>query len=152
MKKTRKPDKADVEAIREQILHFACDKHSFTLERDSLLPAGDWIAELTVTCRDHPEVDRLHCEAPVGEHYLRLALDLTVDATTWETASETILQTVAEHDIALHPSPEQGEAGAKHFRLYARAWTPGFSQRIFGLTFSNLVACKAAVLSMLSVK
>ncbi len=40
MKKKRRPDKSDLEAIRDQILDFACAKHDFKLETDDFLPEG----------------------------------------------------------------------------------------------------------------
>ena len=69
MKKKRRPDKSDLEAIRDQILDFACTKHDFKLEKDDFLPEGDWNGVFIVKFRDSSEEDRLYCEAPLGENF-----------------------------------------------------------------------------------
>ncbi len=51
MKKKRRPDKSDLEAIRDQILDFACTKHDFKLEKDDFLPEGDWNGVFIVSSR-----------------------------------------------------------------------------------------------------
>jgi len=154
MKKKRRPDKSDLEAIRDQILDFACTRHDFKLETDDFLPGGDWNGIFTVKFRDNSKEDRLYCEAPLGEHFLRFGLDLVFDEKAWERKSENILREVSGHDVAIYPNlgPDKGEDGKRHCRLYSRAWIPNFSQRIFGLTLSNLMDCKDAVLLMLSKK
>ena len=146
MKKKRRPDKSDLEAIRDQILDFACTKHDFKLEKDDFLPEGDWNGVFIVKFRDSSEEDRLHCEAPLGENFFRFGLDLVFDEKVWEREYENIFREVAGYDVALYLSPAGGEEGKRHGRLYSRAWIPNFSQRIFGLTLSNLMDCKAAVL------
>ncbi len=148
MKKKRRPDKSDLEAIRDQILDFACTKHDFKLEKDDFLPEGDWNGVFIVKFRDSSEEDRLHCEAPLGESFFRFGLDLVFDEKVWEREYENIFREVAEYDVALYLSPAGGEEDKRHCRLYSRAWIPNFSQRIFGLTLSNLMDCKAAVLSI----
>ena len=152
MKKKRRPDKSDLEAIRDQILDFACTKHDFKLEKDDFLPEGDWNGVFIVKFRDSSEEDRLHCEAPLGENFFRFGLDLVFDEKIWERKYENIFREVSGYDVALYLSPARGEEGKRHCRLYSRAWIPNFSQRIFGLTLSNLMDCKDAVLSILSKK
>ncbi len=152
MKKKRRPDKSDLEAIRDQILDFACAKHDFKLETDDFLPEGDWNGVFIVKFRDNSEEDRLYCEAPLGEHFLRFGLDLTLDDNIWEREYENIIREVSGYDVAIYLSPAKGEERKRHCRLYSRAWVPNFSQRIFGLTLSNLMDCKDAVLSMHSKK
>ncbi|MDP6432980.1 MAG: hypothetical protein QGI15_01505, partial [Candidatus Scalindua sp.] len=148
MKKKRRPDKSDLEAIRDQILDFACTKHDFKLEKDDFLPEGDWNGVFFVKFRDSSEEDRLYCEAPLGENFFRFGLDLVFDEKVWEREYENISREVAGYDIALYLSPAGGsprrllsgeEEGKRHCRLYSRAWIPNFSQRIFGLTLSNLM-------------
>ncbi len=152
MKKKRRPDKSDLEAIRDQILDFACAKHDFKLETDDFLPEGDWNGIFIVKFRDNPEEDRLYCEAPLGKRFLRFRLDLTFEEKIWEREYENIFREVSGYDVAIDLNPEKGEGRKRHCRLYSRAWIPNFSQRIFGLTLSNLMDCKDAVLSMLSKK
>ncbi len=152
MKKKRRPDKSDLEAIRDQILDFACAKHDFKLETDDFLPEGDWNGVFIVKFRDNPEEDRLYCEAPLGKHFLRFRLDLTFEDKIWEREYENIFREVSGYDVAIYLNPEKGEGRKRHCSLYSRAWIPNFSQRIFGLTLSNLMDCKDAVLSMLSKK
>jgi len=146
MKKKRRPDKSDLEAIRDQILDFACTKHDFKLEKDDFLPEGDWNGVFIVKFKDSSEEDCLYCDAPLGENFFRFGLDLVFDEKAWEREYENIFREVAEYDVALYLSPAGGEEGKRHCRLYSRAWIPNFSQRIFGLTLSNLMDCKAAVL------
>ena len=152
MKKKRRPDKSDLEAIRDQILDFACTKHDFKLEKDDFLPEGDWNGVFIVKFRDSSEEDRLHCEAPLGENFFRFGLDLVFDEKVWEREYENIFREVAGYDVALYLSPAGEEEDKRHCRLCSRAWIPNFSQRIFGLTLSNLMDCKDAVLSTLSKK
>jgi hypothetical protein len=152
MKKKRRPDKSDLEAIRDQILDFACAKHDFKLETDDFLPEGDWNGVFIVKFKDNLQEDRLYCEAPLGENFFRFGLDLVFDEKVWERKYENILREVSGYDIAIYLSPDRGENGKRHCRLYSRAWIPNFSQRIFGLTLSNLMDCKDAVMLMLSKK
>ena len=152
MKKKRRPDKSDLEAIRDQILDFACTKHDFKLEADDFLPEGDWSGVFIVKFKDNSQEDRLYCEAPLGENFFRFGLDLVFDEKVWERKYENILREVSGYDVAIYLSPDKGEEGKRHCRLYSRAWIPNFSQRIFGLTLSNLMDCKDAVLLMLSKK
>jgi hypothetical protein len=152
MKKKRIPDKSDLESIRDQILDFACTKHDFKLEKDEFLQNGNWRGVFIVTFRDNPEEERLYCEAPLGEHFMRFGMDLEVDGKVWQREYEDILREASKYDAAVYPIPIEGEGIKRHCRLYSRAWLPSFSQRIFGLTLSNLMDCKEAVLSMLSGK
>ncbi len=146
MKKKRRPGKSDLEAIRDQILDFVCTKHDFKLEKDDFLPEGDWNGVFIVKFRDSSEEDRLYCEAPLGENFFRFGLDLVFDEKVWEKEYENIFREVAGYDVALYLSPAGGEEDKRHCRLYSRAWIPNFNQRIFGLTLSSLMDCKAAVL------
>ncbi len=150
MKKRRVPNKSDLEAIRNQIVEFACDKHDFVPRADEFIPSGDWHAMFIVKFRDHPEEEQLYCEAPLGEHYVRFALDLEITDDIWQSEYASICRRAAAFDAAVCPLPEAGESRPRYCRLQARAWTPGFSQRIFGLTLSNLIDCKAAIMAMLA--
>jgi hypothetical protein len=150
MKKKRIPDKSDLDAIRNQILDFACDKHNFKPETDEFLGNGAWCGVFIVKFHDKPEEERLYCEAPLGEHFMRFGLDLEVGGENWKREYENILREVSGYDVAVCPVPANGEGTTRHCRLYSRAWVPNFSQRIFGLTLSNLMDCKEAVLLMLS--
>jgi hypothetical protein len=150
MKKKRVPDKSDLDTIRDQILDFACAKHDFKPEADEFLQNGDWNGIFIVKFRDNPEEERLHCEVPLGEHFIRFGLNLEVDGETWKREYENILREASGYDVALYPIPADGEESKRHYGLYSRAWIPNFSQRIFGLTLTNLMDCKKAVLSILS--
>ncbi len=105
MKKKRRPDKSDLEAIRDQILDFACTKHDFKLEKDDFLPEGDWNGVFIVKFRDSSEEDRLHCEAPLGENFFRFGLDLTFDENIWGREYENIIGVVSVYDVAIYLSP-----------------------------------------------
>ncbi|MFV1976049.1 MAG: hypothetical protein ACC651_09890 [Candidatus Scalindua sp.] len=150
MKKKRVPDKSDLDTIRDQILDFACAKHDFKPETDEFLQNGDWNGIFIVKFRDNPEEERLHCEVPLGEHFIRFGLNLEVDGETWKREYENILREASGYDVALYPIPADEEESKRHYGLYSRAWIPNFSQRIFGLTLTNLMDCKKAVLSILS--
>ncbi len=152
MKKKRTPDKSDLEAIRDQILDFACAKHDFKPEKDEFIRNGDWNAVFIVKFKDNPEEERLYCEAPLGEHFIRFGLDLEVGEDVWQREYENILREISGYDVAICPVPSEGIGGKRHCLLYSRAWIPNFGQRIFGLTLTNLMDCKEAVLSMLSDK
>ena len=124
--------------------------HDFRAEKDEFLHNGDWNAVFVVAFRDQPEEERLHCEAPIGEHFVRFWLTIEVDQEIWETKHENILRVASRFDVAVEPGTVEGEKGNRRCRLCTRAWLPGFSQRIFGLTLSNLMECKGAVLAMLT--
>ena len=145
MKKKRVPDKSDLDAIRDQILDFACAKHDFKPETDEFLKNGDWRGVFIVTFKDSPEEERLYCEAPLGEHFMRFGMNIEVDGEIWKNGYEKILQKASGYDVAVCPLPAEGEESKRHCRLYSRAWIPNFSQRIFGLTLTNLMDCKKAV-------
>lgn len=144
------PDKSDLDTIRDQILDFACAKHDFKPETDEFLQNGNWNGVFIVKFRDIPEEERLYCEAPLGEHFIRFGLSLEVDGETWKNEYEMILQEASDYDVALYPIPSEGDESKKQFRLYSKAWIPNFSQRIFGLTLTNLLDCKKTVLLILS--
>ena len=61
MKKRIIPGKSDLEAIRNQILDFACVAHDFRAETDEFLQNGDWNGVFVVEFRDRPEEEWLHC-------------------------------------------------------------------------------------------
>ncbi len=149
MKKKRVPDKSDLDAIRDQILDFACARHDFKPETDEFLQNGDWRGVFIVKFRDNPEEERLYCEAPLGEHFIRFRIDIEVGGEAWKSKFENILQEASGYDAAVCPIPAE-EENKRHCRLYSRAWIPNFSQRIFGLTLTNLLDCKKAVSLMLS--
>ena len=152
MKKKRIPDKSDLEAIRDQILDFACAKHDFKPETDEFLQNGDWKGVFIVKFRDDPEEERLYCESPLGEHFMRFRMDIEVVEKVWQREYENIFREAAKYDVAVYPIQAGGEGSKRHCHLYSRVWVPNFSQRIFGLTLTNLMDCKEAVLLMLSVK
>ncbi|HHT9105929.1 MAG TPA: hypothetical protein ACFYD7_08675 [Candidatus Wujingus californicus] len=150
MKEKRKPDRSDLEAIRNQILDFACAKHDFKLESEDFPFEGNWDGIFLIKFRDEAEEDRLYCEAPLGEHFVRFGLDLYVDEQLWQREWENVLRKASGYDVAVYPSISP-EGGKRRCRLSARAWIPNFGQRIFGLTLSTLVDCKQAILSMIKV-
>ena len=150
MKKRSIPGKSDLEAIRNQILDFACVAHDFRAETDEFLHNGDWNGVFVVEFRDHPEEERLHCEAPSGEHFVRFWLNIEVDEEVWGERLEDILRVASRYDVAVDPAQVVEEGGKRLCRLSSRAWIPSFSQRIFGLTLSNLMECKSALLTMFS--
>ncbi|GJQ58422.1 MAG: hypothetical protein D8M57_14655 [Candidatus Scalindua sp. AMX11] len=150
MNKKRKPDKEDVVAIRNQLLDFACTKHDFKLEKEEYHQEGDWNGVFIVKFRDDPQEDRLHCHTPFGEQFITFGLDLDVDEEVWKSESENIFRVASRYDIAIYVSPRKENGERRHCRLSSRAWIPNFSQRIFGLTFSNLMDCKGSILLMLA--
>jgi hypothetical protein len=149
MKRKRVPDKSDLDAIRDQILDFACTKHDFKPETDEFLQNGDWHGVFIVKFRDSPEEERLYCEAPLGEHFMRFGMDIEIDGKIWKNECEKILQETSGYDVADCPIHAEREESKRHCRLYSRAWIPNFSQRIFGLTLTNILDCKKAVSLML---
>ncbi len=152
MKKKRIPDKSDLEAIRGQILDFACAKHDFKPKTDEFLQNGDWRGVFIVKLIDNPEEELLYCEAPLGEHFIRFGMDIEVDGELWQREYENILRVATKYDAAVYPVPAVEKGCIRYCGLYSRAWIPNFSQRIFGLTLTNLMDCKGAVLSVLSGK
>ena len=143
------PDRSDLESIRNQILDFACAKHNFKMASEDFPFDGNWNAVFLIKFRDNPEEDRLYCEAPLGEHFIRFGLDLEVGEQVWQREYENVFRKASGYDVAIYPSLAK-EGGKRHCRLSIRAWIPNFGQRIFGLTLSNLIDCKKAILSMLS--
>ncbi|GIL18903.1 MAG: hypothetical protein BroJett041_00170 [Candidatus Jettenia caeni] len=149
MKEKRRPDRSDLEAMRNQLLDFACARHDFKLESEDFPFDGNWNGVFLIRFRDNLKEDRLYCEVPLGEHFIRFGLELEIDEQIWHQEHENILRKASGYDIAIYPSlPKENKQ--RHCRLSARAWTPNFGQRIFGLTLSNLIDCKKAILSMLS--
>lgn len=149
MKEKRKPDRSDLEAIRNQILDFACAKHDFKLESEDFPFEGNWNGVFIIKFKDHPVEDKLYCEVPLGEHFIKFGLDLEVDKQVWQQESENIFRKASGYDVAIYPSLSEKD-DKQLCRLSTRAWTPNFGQRIFGLTLSNLIECKKAILSMFS--
>lgn len=149
MKEKRKPDRSDLEAIRNQILDFACTKHDFKLESEDFPFDGNWNGVFLIKFRDNPEEDKLYCEAPLGGHFIRFGLDLEMDEQIWQREHEDIYREASGYDVAIYPS-HTPEGGKRHCRLSLRVWVPNFGQRIFGLTLSNLMDCKKAIVSMLA--
>ncbi len=149
MKEKRKPDRTDLEAIRNQILDFACVKHDFKLASEDFPFDGNWNGVFLIKFRDNSGEERLYCEAPLGEHFIRFGLDLEVDEQVWQRERENIFREASGYDVAIYPSIAEA-GGKRHCRLSIRAWIPNFGQRIFGLTLSNLMDCKKAILAMLS--
>ena len=149
MKEKRRRDRSDLEAISNQILDFACARHDFKLESEDFPFDGNWNGVFLIKFKDSPEEDRLYCEAPLGEHFIRFGLDLEVDEHIWKRDHENIFREASGYDVAIYPSLAK-EGGKRHCRLSVRAWVPNFGQRIFGLTLSNLMDCKKAIKSMLA--
>jgi hypothetical protein len=147
MKKGIKPGKSDLENIRNLILEFACTVHDFTLEKDDFLPNGDWNSIFIVTFKHTKHEDRLFCKAPFGEYFIRFGVHIELEKEIWEKESDAILEVISKFDIAIH-SHLNAEKDKIDCHLTTRAWIPNFNQRIFGLTFSNLLNCKQAVLSL----
>jgi hypothetical protein len=146
MKKGIKPGISDIKNIRDLILEFACTIHDFTLEKDDFLPNGDWNSTFLITFKHNKQEDRLFCEAPFGEYFIRFGVPVVLEKKIWERESLAILSVISEFDIAIHPQSNE-EKDENYFHLTTRAWIPNFNQRIFGLTFSNLLNCKQTVLS-----
>lgn len=149
MKEKRRPDRQDLEAMRNQILDFACARHDFKLESEDFPFDGNWNGVFLIKFKDNPEEDRLHCDAPLGEHFIRFGLDLEVGEQIWQRMHEDICREASGYDVAIYPSHASEGGGKRHCRLSIRAWIPNFGQRIFGLTISNLMDCKKAIVSML---
>ena len=151
MKEKRRPGRSDLEAVRSQILDFACAKHDFKLESEDFPFDGNWNGVFLIKFRDNPESDRLYCEVPLGEYFIRFGLDLELDEQVWRKTHEDILREASGYDVAIYPShaPEDGKLRC---RLSLRAWVPNFGQRIFWLTISTLIDCKKAILSMLALE
>ncbi len=149
MKEKRRPDRLDLEAIRNQILDFACAKHDFKLESEDFPFDGNWNGVFLIKFKDDSGEERLYCEAPLGEHFIRFGLDLEIDEKVWQEEHENISREASGYDVAVYP-PHAPEDGKRHCRLSIRAWIPNFGQRIFGLTLSNLMDCKKAISLMLS--
>ena len=92
MKDKRRLDRLDLEAIRNQILDFACAKHDFKLESEDFPFDGNWNGVFLVKFKDNSGEERLYCEAPLGEHFVRFGLDLEVDEKVWQREHENIFR------------------------------------------------------------
>ncbi len=130
--------------VREQIMTFACGAHAFGVERDDLQPDEAWEATFVVAFHGTDRKERLHCRAVAGEQHIRFWVDAPLIESDWKNRQDEILASASSFDVAVAPvrSPESQNGFA--LRFSTRAWIPRFSQRIFGLTFSNLMNCKAA--------
>ena len=131
-----------LEKVREQIMTFACGAHDFGVELDEFDPDISWHAVFLVHFRGSGRQERLLCRAEKGEHHVRFWVEATVDEETWQDRLDGMLNETSRFDVALKSVRIQGK-GKRLVRLSTRAWMPNFSQRIFGLTFSNLMDCKA---------
>ena len=72
---------------------------------------------------------------------------MDLEKKVWERESHAILTAISKFDIAIHPQLNE-EKDKINCHLTTRAWIPNCNQRIFGLTFSNLLDCKKTVLSL----
>jgi len=104
MKEKRRPDRLDLESIRNQILDFACAKHDFKLESEDFPFDGNWNGVFLVKFKDNSGEERLYCEAPLGEHFIRFGLDLEVDEKVWLQEYENIFREASGYDVAIYPS------------------------------------------------
>ena len=77
------------------------DAADFTLENDDFLPNGDWNSTFLVTFKLNKLEDRLFCEAPFGEYFLRFGVDVVLEKKIWERESHTILAAISKFDIIL---------------------------------------------------
>jgi hypothetical protein len=150
MKEKRKPDRSDLEAVRNQILDFACAKHDFKLDSEDFPGDGNWNGVFLVKFKGHLEEDKLFCEAPLGEQFIKFGLDFSLDERVWRQEHENICRKASGYDVAIFPFLLPVE-GKRLCRLSIRAWIPNFGQRIFGLTISNLFDCKWSILQMLAL-
>ncbi len=145
-----RPSGGALASLREQILRFACGAHDFELERDDFEKDRDWSASFIVKWKSCPIQEQLFMKANAGEHHIRVWLEVELPRGVWKTDYEQILQKSATFDVALFPIDNEQQLDRQRLLLGARAWVPNFSQRIFGLTLSNLMDCKSAIDSMCS--
>ena len=134
-----------LETIREQIMTFACSAHAFGVELDEFDPDTAWDAIFIVHFQGTDREERFFCRAVKGEQHIRFWVEATLDEAAWRDQSDQILKKVANYDVAVSSMRKLPEEQKRLVRLSTRAWVPNFSQRIFGLTFSNLMNCKAAL-------
>ena len=135
----------DMGSIRDKILHFACDAHDFELEQDDFDEQRGWKATFGVKFKNNPRKEQLFASAILGEQHARFWLELSCARESWTTDHDRILRRASDFDVAICPLDEAQDSDELRLQLLSRAWVPGFGQRIFGLTLSNLMACKAAV-------
>ena len=137
---------SDLASIRDKILHFACGAHDFELEADDFDEQRGWDASFGVEFKNNARRERLYTSAKLGEQHVRFWLELSCARDLWKTDNDQILRRAAEFDVAVCPLVEDPPSSEQRLQLIARAWVPNFSQRIFGLTLSNLMDCRAAIL------
>jgi hypothetical protein len=136
---------SDMASIRDKILHFACGAHDFELVQDDFDEQRGWEATFGVEFKNNPRTERLFASAILGEQHARFWLELSCARESWKTDHDRILRRASDFDVAICPLDDVQDSDELRLRLLTRAWVPGFGQRIFGLTLSNLMACKAAV-------
>jgi hypothetical protein len=134
-----------LETIREQIMTFACGAHAFGVELDEYDPSTAWHAVFVVHFRDSNREERLFCRATKGDQHVRFWVEATLDEAAWRNHLDEILIEASKFDVAVSSIRSLKDEQKRLVRLSTRAWVPNFSQRIFGLTFSNLMDCKAAL-------
>ncbi len=145
MKDKTQENKQGLDWVREQIMTFACGAHAFGLELDEFDSAKQWNAIFVVNFRGSEREERLFCRVQEGQQHLRFWVEFTIDADIWKSRLEDFLTTASRFDVAIGPPTSSNDGKVLLVRLSIRAWIPRFSQRIFGLTFSNLMECKAAI-------
>ncbi len=145
MKDKTRENKQGLDWVREQIMTFACGAHAFGVELDEFESAKQWNATFVVNFRGSDREERLFCQAHEGQQHVRFWVDVTFDGDIWKNRLEDFLTTASKFDIAIGPAAGLNDSKVQLVRLSIRAWIPRFSQRIFGLTFSNLMECKAAI-------
>lgn len=134
-----------LETIREQIMTFACSAHAFGVELDEFDPDDAWDSVFIVHFQGTGREERFFCRVVKGEQHIRFWVEATLDEAAWRNQLDEILLEASKFDIAVSPIGSVEDEQKRLVRLSTRAWVPNFSQRIFGLTFSNLMNCKAAL-------
>lgn len=142
-KKIRKVQGLDT--IKEQIMTFACGAHDFGVELNEYDPDTSWHAVFLVSFRGSNRQERLFCRVEQGDHHVRFWVEATIGEEVWRDRLDEILNETSMYDVAVCSVRTSQDAGERLVRLSTRAWIPNFSQRIFGLTFSNLMECKASL-------
>ena len=137
-------DVKDLDWVRDQILTFACGAHAFGLELDEYEQDAEWNAVFLVNFKGTDREERMYVRAVKGEQHIRFGVEVMFDEDKWRENMDEILDKASEFDVALCPI-SAGTGQKRLARLTTRAWVPNFSQRIFGLTFSNLMDCKEAL-------
>jgi hypothetical protein len=145
MKDKTQENKQGLDGLREQIMTFACGAHAFGVELDEFDSAKQWNGIFVVNFRGSDREERLFCQAKEDEQHIRFWVEVAFDSDIWKDRLEDFLTIASKFDIAIGPRTSSNDGKVRLVRLSIRAWIPRFSQRIFGLTFSNLMECKAAL-------